>query len=136
MRPISNANRELIILAKQRGEKEAAIALWLNISKSSVRTIWGLYRRTGSILPTPYTGRPSRLTSAQIDEIRTEVETTPDITLNELIDKLSLPIKKSQLSRLLIKLDFSLKKRLFIRENNSEKMFKKSVHHGVNNRIN
>ena len=33
MKPISNEKRELIIEAKQRGEKEGVIAIWLKISK-------------------------------------------------------------------------------------------------------
>ncbi|MDR1471688.1 MAG: hypothetical protein LBS75_04115, partial [Synergistaceae bacterium] len=40
------------------------------------------------------------------EEIRSAVNENPDMTLNELIEKLSLPIKKSRLSKLLIKLGF------------------------------
>ncbi len=42
MKPISNEKRELLIVAKQRGEKEVNIAKWLDISKGSVGTIWRL----------------------------------------------------------------------------------------------
>ncbi|MDR1471552.1 MAG: hypothetical protein LBS75_03425 [Synergistaceae bacterium] len=41
-----------------------------------------------------------------IEEIRSAVNENPDMTLNELIEKLSLPIMKSRLSKLLIKLGF------------------------------
>ena len=58
MKPMSNEKRELLIAAKQRGEKEEDIAKWLDISKGSVGTIWRLFRNTGSFLPTAYTGRP------------------------------------------------------------------------------
>jgi len=119
MKPISNDKRELLIAAKQRGEKEEDIAKWLHISKGSVGTIWRLYRRTGSYLPTAYTGRPSVITEEKIKEIQTAVDNEPDITLNELIDKLSLPIQKSQLSRLLISLEYSFKKRLLTRRSKS-----------------
>jgi len=114
MKPISNEKRELLIGAKQRGEKEADIAKWLKISKSLVGTIWGLYRKTGKFLPTPYTGRVSAVTKEKIDEIHTVIKNAPDITLSELIGKLSLPIKKSQLSRLLISEGYSFKKRQHI----------------------
>ena len=107
MKPISNEKRELLISAKQRGEKESDIAKWLDISKSSVGTIWGLYRKTGSFLPIPYVGRPSVITQEQIEAIHVEEIENPDITLDELIEKLSLPIGKSQLSRLLISLGYS-----------------------------
>jgi transposase len=127
MKPISNEKRELIIEAKQRGEKERAIATWLKISKRSVGTIWKLFKDTSGFQPTKYTGRKSRLGDEKIDEIRLTVNENPDITLNELIEQLSLPIKKSQLSKLLIKLGFSYKKRLFTRKSNLGVMSKKGV---------
>jgi len=110
MRAISNEKRKLIIAAKERGEKEDVIALWLDVSKRSVATIWKLYRTKGDILPTKNAGRPSRLNKATIDRITDEVDRVPDIALHELIEKLSLPIKKSQLSRLLIRLGLTFKK--------------------------
>ena len=127
MKPISNEKRELLISAKQRGEKEADIAKWLDISKGSVGTIWRLFRKTGSFLPTAYTGRPSVLTPEKIDEIHAAIEKEPDVTLSELIEKLSLPIKKSQLSRLLVSLDYSLKKRQLIRRNKTVPMSRKNA---------
>ena len=110
MKAISNDKRELIIIAKKRGDKEDEIALWLNVSKSSVAKIWKLYKTKGSILPTKNTGRPSRLSVSEVDRISREVDQVPDMTLNELIDKLALPIKKSQLSKLLIGLGYTFKK--------------------------
>ena len=110
MRPISNEKRELLIAAKQRGEKEEDIAKWLDISKGSIGTIWRLYRNTGSFLPTAYTGRSSVITQEKTDEIHAAIRNDPDATLSELIERLSLPIKKSQLSRLLISLGYSYKK--------------------------
>ena len=126
MRAISNEKRGLIIAAKARGEKEEAIALWLDVSKRSVATIWKLYRTKGDILPTKNAGRPPRLNKADIDRISSEVDHTPDITINELIEKLSLPIKKSQVSRLLIRLDLTFKKRRSIQNTNLEKMSSRS----------
>ena len=126
MRPISNEKREILIAAKQRGEKESDIAKWLGISKGSVGTIWGQFRKRGSFIPIAYTGRPSVITPEKTDEIQAAIRTTPDITLSELIERLSLPIQKSQLSRLLISLGYSFKKRLRIRQNKTVPTFKKS----------
>jgi transposase len=50
MTPISNDKKELLIAAKERGEKEETIAEWLQISKNSVNRIWKLYKETGSLL--------------------------------------------------------------------------------------
>jgi transposase len=130
LRPISNEKRELIIEAKQRGEKEGAIATWLKISKRSVGTIWKLFRNTGGFQAAKYTGRKSRLSSEKIDEISSALNENPDITLNELIERLSLPIKKSQLSKLLIKLGFSYKKKLSIRKNSFGTTSSKNVPSG------
>ena len=126
MKPISNEKRELLISAKQRGEKEEDISKWLDISKSSVGTIWGLYRKTGSFLPIPYTGRPSAITGEQIEAINAAEAENPNITLDELIEKLALPIKKSQLSRLLISLDYSFKKRQLIQQSKSAPISRKN----------
>jgi transposase len=130
MKPISDEKRELIIQAKQRGEKEEEIAVWLKISKRSVGTIWKLFKDTGGFQSAKYTGRKSCLSKGKIEEIRSVVKENPDITLSELIERQSLPIKKSQLSKLLIGLGFSYKKRLFIRKNSSETMFRKNAPSG------
>ena len=126
MKPISNEKRELLIAAKQRGEKEEDIAKWLDISKGSVGTIWRLFRKTSSFLPIAYTGRPSVITQEKAEEIQVTVRNNPDITLTELIERLSLPIQKSQLSRLLISMGYSFKKRQLIRLSKTVPMFKKS----------
>lgn len=126
MKPISNEKRELLIAAKQRGEREEDIAKWLEISKGSVGTIWRLFRKTGSYLPLSYTGRPSVITPEKVKGIIAAIEVEPDITLNELIENLSLPIQKSQLSRLLISLGYSFKKRQHIRQNKTDPMFRRN----------
>jgi transposase len=130
MKPISNEKRELIVEAKQRGEKEVAIASWLKISKRSVGTIWKLFRNTGGFQPAKYVGRKSRLSGEKIDGICQAINENPDMTLNEMIERLSLPIKKSQLSKLLIKLGFSYKKRPSTRRNSSGATSDKNVQSG------
>lgn len=111
MTPITNEKRELLIAAKKRGETEKSIAKWLKISGSSVTVIWRLYRETGSYLPAPYPGRKPVLSAGQWDEVKAPVAKEPDKTLEEIIEELALPIRKSRLSVLLIKEGYSLKKR-------------------------
>ena len=122
MRPVSQEKRELIIAAKKRGEKESEIALWLDVSVRSVATLWKLYRDSGDVSQKEYKGRRSRLGAMDIERITHGVERCPDMTLNELIENLSLPIRKSQLSRLLIRLGFSLKKRHSIHQTSLGRM--------------
>jgi transposase len=109
--PITNEKREQLIEAKKRRETEKSIAKWLKISERSVTTIWRLYRETGSYLPTPYPGRTPILTPEKWDEIKGLVTNAPDKTLEEIIEELALPIRKSRLSVLLIKAGYSFKKK-------------------------
>ena len=110
MKPISIEKRELVLLARERGETIESIATWLQISISSVKSVCLLYRRTGSIEPKAYKGRPSRLTEEMISNIHYKIETEADSTLEEIITSLNLPIKKSQLSKWLIKAGYTFKK--------------------------
>jgi transposase len=127
MKPISNEKRELIVDAKERGETEKNIAKWLKISERSVTAIWRLYRETGNYFPTPYPGRKPILTAEKWDEVIALVRKEPDKTLEEIIEELSLPIRKSRLSLLLIEAGYSFKKRQFIPQSKTAKMSKKSA---------
>ena len=123
MTPISKEKRELIIRHKQGKKKEADIAEWLDVSVRSVRRIWKLYRTIGDISSnTGNAGRKSKLSSESTLKIIAKIEEQPDITLLELIDEFSLDISESGLSRILKKLDFTFKKRLFIQKNKNEMM--------------
>jgi transposase len=113
MKPISQEKRELIISAKERKETILAIAQWLEISISSVKSVWRLYRQTGNVQAKAYKGRPSRLTEEMISNIHYKIAKEPDSTLEELITDLGLPIKKSQLSRWLLKNGYTFKKTLY-----------------------
>ena len=127
MKPISNEKRELIIEAKERGETEKSIAKWLKISERSVTAIWRLYRETGSYLPMPYPGRKPILTSEKWEEVMALVKKEADKTLEEIIEELSLPIRKSRLSLLLIQAGYSFKKRQLIPPSKTAKTSKKNA---------
>jgi len=122
MQPISNDKRKDIVAAKQRKEPVTKIIEWFNVSRSSIERIWSKYQETGSYEPIPYIGRISSFTEKNNADILEEVKKEPDITLVELIDKLSLDISISGLSRHMAKLELTLKKRLYFQRENSEKM--------------
>lgn len=117
MKPLSNEKRELLIAAKKRGEKEEDISKWLEISVRSVSRIWKLYSETESIQPKKHPGRKSSIDSSKIEEIRSAVKKQPDLTLEELIDELKLPIKKSRLAIILVHMGLSFKKRHYFQKN-------------------
>jgi transposase len=85
-----------------------------------------LYRETGSYLATPYTGRKPVLTAEKWDEVIALVKSEPDRTLEEIIEELSLPIRKSRLSLLLIEAGYSFKKRRFTRQLKTVRTSKKN----------
>ena len=111
MRPTENKTRENIVAAKQRNEKRETIAFWFGVSVSTVDKIWQRFKNTGSSFPTPYTGRKSSIDGEMDLKIRQVIEETPDITLEEIIDELSLPLTASGLCRRLDKMDLSYKKK-------------------------
>jgi transposase len=117
MKAVANEKRELIIAAKQRGEKIKDIALWLEVSERSVKRIWKLYQETETIQPKKRHGRKPKLEAAEIKRIQEAVKIQPDITLEELIESLGLPIKKSRLSVVLIGLGLRVKKRHYLPKN-------------------
>jgi len=104
-----------IIHHKQNYVNEKDIANWLVISQSTVTKVWALHKKTGTIKPRPRTqGRKPLVTQQTMDQITKKIEQTPDITLNELIAEFDLHISKAALSKRLIKLGYTFKKRVFI----------------------
>jgi len=124
VRATSQEIREQIIKAKLRGEKTESIMLWTSVSKSTIDKVWGRYREIGCCEAIPYAGRKSQITPEIETAIRAEIASNSDITLEELIEKLDLPIQKSQLSKLLIAWGLSFKKRHSTQKINYAKMFR------------
>ncbi|MDR0373442.1 MAG: IS630 transposase-related protein [Nitrososphaerota archaeon] len=111
MRPISDDKRADIIAAKQRNEPTEQIKKWFNTSERTISRIWNKYQKTGTYNPIPYTGRKSKLTKEQDQQIKNTITNTPDITLLELNDKLSLNLTEGGLSFHLKKMGLTFKKR-------------------------
>ena len=114
MKPISKEIRELVVLAREREEKNLEIAKWFDISESAVESILRLHRNTGNVDPKPYTGRKSSITDEMIILIKDMIEKKPDSTLDEIQTSLNLPIQKSQIANLLTKLGYTYKKKRYI----------------------
>jgi len=110
--PLSNDLRKRIIEAKLRGDTEDKIALEKEVNKSTITKLWALYRETGSYEPRPNpNGRKPALSPQQLEQITDRITKQPDITLQELIDGLSLPVCISALCRTIKnKLGFCYKK--------------------------
>jgi transposase len=109
VRPVSDDKRADIIAAKQRKESVAQIKKWFNTSESTISRVWNKYQKTGKYQPTPYTGRKSKLSKEQDQKIKDTITKTPDITLIELNEELSLNLTKGGLSIHLKKMGLSYK---------------------------
>jgi len=130
MKPISNEDRKRIIKHKANGEREENIAKWLMIGVSTVYQILAQYRRTGNYQPKPYTGNHRKISAYQDLEIRKAIKGSPDITLNELIEALSLNVTESGLSRHLKKMGLTYKKRRSIQRTSNAKTSSKKEKYG------
>ena len=111
-KPLSNDLRKRIIDAKLRGETEDKISVEKEVNKSTITKLWALYRETGSYEARPNPrGRKPALSPQQLEKIAQKIRKQPDITLQELIDELSLPVCVSALCRTINnKLELGLKK--------------------------
>jgi transposase len=98
--PLSSDLRKRIIEAKLRGDTEDKIASEKEVNKSTVTKLWALYRQTGSFEARPNpNGRKPTLSAEQLGQIALKIEEQPDVTLQELIDGLGLPVCVSALCR-------------------------------------
>jgi len=111
-KPLSNDLRKRIIDAKLRGDTEDKIAAEKEVNKSTITKLWALYRETGSYEARANpNGRKPALSMQQLEQIAQRITLQPDITLQELVDELHLPVCVSALCRTVNnKLGFSLKK--------------------------
>ena len=127
MKATSLEKRVQIVEAKMRKEKTETIILWTKVSKSTIDKVWKRFLETGSAAAYPHTGRESKITPEIESKIRAKIAEKNDISLEEMIDELKLPIKKSQLSKLTIAWGLSFKKRRSTPKINNARMFKKSA---------
>jgi len=104
--------RRIIVEDAEEGMSVKEISRVLRVSSSAIYALLRRKQETGSIEPgyKGKCGRPSKLTQEQLNAMEELVNQRPDITLEEIQQKLDLPIKKSQINNLLHKMGFRLKK--------------------------
>ena len=116
-KPLSNDLRKRIIDAKLRGDTEDKIAAEKEVNKSTITKLWALYRETGSYKARPNpSGRKPAISPQQLAQIAQRINEQPDITLQELIDELALPVCVSALCRTV-----NNKLKLYLKKNSSSK---------------
>ncbi len=117
--PLPKVIREKIIQKYEMGIHPKVIAEQLLVPIRSIYKMIALYKKTNSIEAKPLNnGRPSKLTSEQMEQLKQSIAEHPDYTIQHRIDVLELPITESGLSRLLKRLGYTLKKKQFMRVDN------------------
>ena len=117
MNPLSQDLRERIRDALQAGgASQPEIARRFRVSLSTVERIQRRVRETGSCAALPHGGGPARVLEPYEAWIRAEVKKQPDVTLEELRERLAgakqVPTSPSMMSRELQLLHLPRKKRL------------------------
>jgi len=119
------------------GKKVKEICKLYFVKKSAVYEIYKKYDENQEIEePKKATGRPAKIDAAGLTKIRKRLIEKNDITLQELIDELSLPVCISGLSRTLrSKLDSHYKKKTLYPKEQEREDVKKNVRNGAKNNL-
>ncbi|MDR2527777.1 MAG: hypothetical protein LBD04_01990 [Synergistaceae bacterium] len=83
-KPLPGDLRKRIIDAKLRGDAEDKITVEKEVNKSAITKLWTLYRKTGS--------------AEQLEQIA-RTDKRPDVTLQELIDRLGFACMRFSIAR-------------------------------------
>ena len=87
MKPYSQDLRERAIAALEAGKTQAEVAAQFQIHKSTLEKWWYRWRDTGSCAALPPASGPKRTLQAAEKFIREEVKKQPDLTLEELCER-------------------------------------------------
>ena len=116
--------QEIILADLQDGMKVSEISRVMQIDESTIYRLKAKYEQTGS-LEANYepSGRKCELDEAGLETLKQLVIEHPDITLEEIRERMQLSIKKSEISNILRnKLGFTFKKRWFMPANKSDQI--------------
>lgn len=87
MKPYSQDLRERAIAALEAGKTQAEVAAQFQIHKSTLEKWWYRWRDTGSCAALPPASGPERTLQAAEKFIREAVKKQPDLTLEELCER-------------------------------------------------
>lgn len=109
---LSNEERKLLVDAYEKGYQTKDLAEIFRISVNSVNRIIRQKKMTGSCeLKTHNCGRKSSLTETDFKQIAELIDTQSDITINEIIEKLSLKVTNETVRKAVIKMGYRYKKK-------------------------
>ncbi len=109
---LHNEARELLVKGYEKSEDAEAIAQAYSVSERTVYRLVQQKRETGSVaLRTSQRGRKPALTEEDKQNIRQCVEERPDITINEIREKLALAASYSTVERVIQAMGYTRKKK-------------------------
>lgn len=108
--------RKIIVESRKKGISAEEIRKVTGVSISAINNIIRNYKERGT-LEGNYPGRQPTITKEQRKAMIKLVKDRPDITINEIIEELNLPIKKSRVSEILLEEKMYLKKSRFVQRN-------------------
>ena len=111
---MNNDARDRLVHSYEKIKNADIAAAAFDVSVSTVFRLVHQYRETGTVeLQIHKRGRKPMLTLEQIQKVKETILETPDITMQEIIDKLDLPIKENTLCVIVKhKLGFTRKKKM------------------------
>ena len=108
--------RKIIVESRARGITPEEIRKVTGVSLLAIDNIVRNYKERGT-LEGNYPGRQPKIINEQKKAMIKLVKEKPDITINEIIEELNLPIKKSRVSKILLEEKMYLKKSKFVQQN-------------------
>ena len=111
---LHNEARELIVKAYERSHNAKEVARNFGVHRSTVHRLVKQMKETGNVeLQTNKRGRHKVLNEKDMENIRKAVEEQPDITIDEIIEKLQLSVCNETVRKAVINLGFVYKKKSF-----------------------
>lgn len=104
--------RELVVKAYQKTHNAKEVAACFSVNPSTVYRIVQQMKRTGSVASrTNERGRKPLLQEEDRKAIDAKIKECPDITVDEILEQLHLPVSPETVRRAIIKLGYVYKKK-------------------------
>ena len=111
---LHNEARNLLVQAYEQTHDVQTVAKCFQVSTSTVYRLSGQMKKTGSVdLQTSQRGRKAALTEENLHEIDQLIIAQPDITIDEIIEKLGVTVSNETMRKAVIRLGYVYKKKSF-----------------------
>ena len=109
---LHNESRKLLVEAYEKTHNAKEVAECYSVDESTVYRLERQKKATGSVeLRTHLRGRKPSLSEETLSEISKAIQERPDITIDEIIEKLDLHVTNETVRKAVIKMGFVRKKK-------------------------